>query len=51
MIKNERQYRITKAQVDRFSEALRDLVGESAEGLGVHLDCVIHVRGEVLQVV
>ena len=36
MIKNERQYRITKAQADRFSEALRELEAETAEGLGVH---------------
>ena len=36
MIKNERQYRITRAQADRFSEALRELEGETAEGLGVH---------------
>ncbi len=36
MIKNERQYRITKAQVERFSEALDELEGETAEGLGVH---------------
>ena len=47
MIKDERQNRITKAQTERFSEALRGLVGETAEGLGVHLDYVIHVRGEV----
>ena len=36
MIKNERQYRITKAQAERFSEALRELEGETAEGLEVH---------------
>ena len=36
MIKNERQYRITKAQASRFSEALRELEGETAEGLGMH---------------
>ena len=36
MIKNERQYRITKAQADQFSEALRELDGETAEGLGLH---------------
>ena len=34
MIKNERQYRITKAQADRFSEAMRELQSETAEGLG-----------------
>ena len=37
MIKNERQYRITKAQAERFSEALRELEGEVMEGLGLHL--------------
>ena len=36
MIKNQRQYRITKAQADRFSEALRELEGETAEDLGLH---------------
>ena len=36
LIKNERQYRITKAQADRFSDALRELEGASAEGLGLH---------------
>ena len=36
MIKNERQYRITKAQAERFLEALRELDGETAEGLGLH---------------
>ncbi len=36
MIKNERQYRITKAQADRFAEALRELEGETAEDVGVH---------------
>ena len=36
MIKNERQYRITKAQSERFSEALRELEGATAEGLGLH---------------
>ena len=36
MIKNERQYRITRAQVERFSEALRELEGETAEVLGLH---------------
>ena len=36
MIKNERQYRITKAQASRFSEAQRELEGETAEGLEMH---------------
>jgi DNA-binding XRE family transcriptional regulator len=29
MIKNERQYRITKAQADKFTQALRELKGEA----------------------
>ena len=36
MIKNERQYRITRAHADRFSEALRELEGQTAEDEGVH---------------
>ena len=36
MIKNERQYRITKAQAMRFSEALCELDGNTAEELGLH---------------
>ena len=36
MIKNERQYRITKAQAERFSGALRELESETAEELGLH---------------
>ena len=36
MIKGERQYRITRAQAGRFSDALRELEGASAVGLGVH---------------
>ena len=36
MIKNERQYRITKAQAVQFSEALRELEGNTAEELGLH---------------
>ncbi len=36
MIKNERQYRITRAQTERFSEALRELEGETAKELGLH---------------
>jgi ribosome-binding protein aMBF1 (putative translation factor) len=31
MIKNERQYRITKAQVQRFEEALKDLANDEEE--------------------
>ena len=36
MIKNERQYRITKAQADRFSETLRGLEQRSSVVEGVH---------------
>ena len=36
MIKNEIQYRITKAQAVQFSEALRELEGNTAEELGLH---------------
>ena len=35
-IKNETQYRITKAQAGQFSEALRELEGQTAEDEGVH---------------
>ena len=31
MIKNERQYRITRAQAERFSQALSDLQGQASE--------------------
>ena len=36
MIKNERQYRITKAQADRFSQTLESLGQGSRETGGVH---------------
>ena len=36
MIKNERQYRITRARAERFSEALRELEGETADEVGLH---------------
>ncbi len=36
MIKNERQYRITKAQAAQFSKALCELEGNTAEELGLH---------------
>ena len=36
MIKNERQYRITRAQADRFSEALRSLETDDAHQAGLH---------------
>ena len=31
MIKNERQYRITRAQAERFSQALREFEGQRSE--------------------
>ena len=36
MIKNERQYRITKAQADRFSQTLDSLGPRSGETEGIH---------------
>ena len=36
MIKNERQYRITRAQAERFSQALSDLQDQGSEPAGVH---------------
>ena len=36
MIKNERQYKITKAQADRFSETLERLEMDAGEGAEVH---------------
>ena len=36
MIKNERQYRLTKAQADRFVQTLRSFEQQSSEGRGVH---------------
>lgn len=36
MIKNERQYRITRAQAARFTQALRQFEGESSELEGLH---------------
>ena len=36
MIKNERQYRITRAQADRFSEALRSLETDAAHESELH---------------
>ena len=36
MIKNERQYKITKAQADRFSQTLDRLEMDSGEGANVH---------------
>ena len=36
MIKNERQYRITRAQAERFSQALREFERKKSEPTGVH---------------
>ena len=36
MIKNERQYRITKAQAQRFSESLRDIRLHQSSSDGLH---------------
>ncbi len=36
MIKNERQYKITKAQADRFARTLEHLESQTGEGGGVH---------------
>ena len=36
MIKNERQYKITKAQADRFSHTLEQLEMDSDQGANVH---------------
>ncbi|BAZ03104.1 hypothetical protein NIES37_71170 (plasmid) [Tolypothrix tenuis PCC 7101] len=36
MIKNERQYRITKAQIDKFSRALEELAKQSQSNQKVH---------------
>ena len=35
-MKNERQYRITRAQAERFSQALREFEGQRSEPAGVH---------------
>ena len=36
MIKNERQYRITRTQAERFSQELREFEGQKSERAGVH---------------
>ncbi len=36
MIKNERQYRITKAQATRFAQSLDSLAQRSGETVGIH---------------
>ena len=48
MIENERQYKITSAQADRFSQALRELEREVAESSGIH-PLLLKVRKEALQ--
>ena len=48
MIKNERQYRITRAQVIRFSEALRRLNADAADQSEVH-PRLLTVQKEALQ--
>ena len=48
MIENQRQYKITSAQADRFSQALRELEREVAEPAGVH-PLLLKVRKEAIQ--
>ena len=48
MIKNERQYKITRAQANRFSQAVRELEREVAESSGVH-PLLLKARKEALQ--
>ena len=36
MIKNERQYRITKTQLEGFSQTLADAKSRSSESEGIH---------------
>ena len=48
MIKNERQYRITRAQADRFSEALRSLETEAVHQSALH-PRLLSVQKEALQ--
>ena len=48
MIKNERQYRITRAQADRFSEALRRLDAGAAARSERH-PRLLSVQREALQ--
>ena len=48
MIKNERQYRITRAQADRFSEALRSLETEAVHQPALH-PRLLSVQKEALQ--
>lgn len=48
MIKNERQYKITSNQAERFSQALRVLEREVAEPSGIH-PLLLKTRKEALQ--
>ena len=48
MIKNERQYKITRAQANRFSQALRELEREVAESSGIH-PLLLKARKEAIQ--
>ncbi len=48
MIKNERQYRITKSQAKRFSEALRRLEADAADQSELH-PRMLTVQKEALQ--
>ena len=48
MIKNERQYRITRAQADRFSEALRSLETDGVHQSELH-PRLLSMRKEALQ--
>lgn len=48
MIKNERQYKITRAQANRFSQALQELEREIAEPSGVH-PLLLKARKEAIQ--
>ena len=48
MIKNERQYRITRAQADRFSEALRSFETEAVHQSALH-PRLLSVQKEALQ--
>ena len=48
MIKNERQYKITRAQANRFSQALRELKREVTESSGIH-PLLLKARKEAIQ--
>lgn len=48
MIKNEQQDKITRAQANRFSQALQELEREVAEPSGIH-PLLLKTRKEALQ--